>query len=77
MAEFTLAQGKRYKATLTLGWLEQIASNDQIASEFANAGFGDVVVEGSGDTRIARGVWSRESMQVSLPDQVSEITELA
>lgn len=77
MAEFTLGHGKTYKATLILGWIEQIASNDMIAAEFAKAGFGDVVVEGSGDTRIAQGVWSRESMQVSLPEQVSEISELA
>lgn len=77
MAKFTLATGKRYQATLTLGWLEQIASNEQIAGEFAKAGFGDVTVEGSGDTRIAEGVWTRESMEVSLPEQVSDVVELA
>lgn len=77
MAKYTLGHGKSYKATLTLGWIEQIASNDQIAGEFAKAGFSDVVVEGSGETRIAQGVWSGESMQVSLPEQITEISELA
>jgi len=77
MAKFTLVTGKRYQAALTLGWLEQIASNEQIAGEFAKAGFGDVTVEGSGDRRIAKGVWTRESMEVSLPEQVSDVVELA
>lgn len=77
MAEFSLGQGKRYRATLTLGWLEQIAGNDRIAAEMAKAGFANVEVEGEGETRVAQGVWTRESKEVSLPEQVTAIVEVA
>ena len=76
MPEFTLGQGRRYRATLTLGWLEQIAGNDRIAAELAKAGFGDVVVQGDGETRVAQGVWTRESQEVALPEQVAELVEV-
>lgn len=77
MAEFTLSSGKRYRATLTLGWLEQITGNDRIAAELAKAGFSNVVVEGDGETRVAQGVWTRESQAVALPEQVAELVEVA
>ena len=77
MPEFTLGQGKRYRATLSLGWFEQIAGNDRIAAELAKAGFGEVSVEGDGDVRVAQGVWTRESQAVSLPEQVAELVEVA
>ena len=77
MAQFTLTQGRRYRATLRLGWLESIAGNDRIAAELAKAGFGEVEVEGAGDTRIAQGVWTGESTDVKLPEQVAELVEVA
>lgn len=77
MADFTLTEGRRYRAALTLGWLEQLAGNDMIAAELSRAGFTDVSVEGSGDARTAEGTWSRESQQVRLPEQVTELSELA
>lgn len=77
MAEFTFGQGKRYRATLTLGWIEQIASNDMIAAEFAKAGFGEVVVQGEGETRLAQGTWTGASREVDLPGQVVDVVEVA
>jgi len=77
MYTFTLAQGKRYRATLTLSWLESFAGNDMVAGEFAKAGFTDVVVQGSGESRTAEGVWSGETMMVSLPGQVTDVVEVA
>lgn len=77
MAEFTLGNGKRYRAELTLGWLESFAGNDMIAAEFAKAGFTDVQVEGTGESRTATGVWSRETMEVKLPDQVTGVVLVA
>jgi hypothetical protein len=77
MATFKLSKGQRYRATLMLGWLEQMAGNERIAAEFSKAGFEDVVVEGSGDSRVAEGVWRGESMMVALPEQVAEVVELA
>ena len=77
MAQFTLIQGRRYRATLSLGWLEQFAGNDMIAAQLTGAGFGNVEVEGSGDTRVAVGSWNRESQDVPLPEQVVEVVEVA
>ena len=76
MPDFTLGQGRRYRATLTLGWLEQIAGNDRIAAELAKAGFSEINVQGDGETRIAHGVWTRESQAVALPEQVAELVEV-
>jgi hypothetical protein len=57
MATFTVRQGKRYRATITLGWLERWASNEMIADKLHDAGFTDVKVEGSGGTRQAEALW--------------------
>lgn len=77
MTTYTLARGQRYRATLTLGWLEQIAGNDMIAGELARAGFEHIDVTGSGDTRVAEGTWTGESQEVKLPEQVTDLTMLA
>ena len=52
---FTLQKGKRYRTTLTLGFIERLASNDSIAAKFRDAGFTDVEVEGEGGQRYAEG----------------------
>jgi hypothetical protein len=56
--------------------LEQFAGNDMIAGELAKAGFAEVSVEGAGETRFASGTWTRDSQPVSLPEQVTELTEI-
>jgi hypothetical protein len=77
MASYTLAEGQRYRATLTLGWLESFASNDMIAAQLATAGFAGVAVTGSGESRVAEGIWSRETTSVALPEQVTDLVALA
>jgi hypothetical protein len=77
MATFTLEAGRRYRATLSLGWIEQFAGNDLIAAELARAGFGEVAVSGAGENRVAEGVWTRESQEVPLPEQVTELVAVA
>ena len=42
MATFTLQQGKRYRATISLGFIESLASNEMIAVKLQEAGFADV-----------------------------------
>ena len=38
MATFTVQQGKRYSATISLGIFERFASNDTIAAKLREAG---------------------------------------
>ena len=55
--EFTVHQGKRYRATLALTSIEQLADNAMIAQKFRDLGFSGVRVSGSGATRRVVGVW--------------------
>lgn len=73
---FTLQKGKRYRTTLTLGFIERLASNDAIAEKFRDAGFTDVEVEGEGGQRYAEGVWGRDDYRPTYPAQISEVAEV-
>jgi hypothetical protein len=76
MATFTVRQGKRYRATITLGWLERLASNDTIAEQLRASGFSDVIVSGSGSTRVAEGGWSGADATAEMPSQITQVTEI-
>jgi len=71
-----LEQGTMYRATIELGFLERIASNEVIAEKFREVGFVDVTVTGSGGTREATGRWPLDSRDVDLPKQVTEVSEV-
>lgn len=77
MADFTVEKGKRYKATITLGMLQSFATNEMVADKLKETGFTDVSVTGSGKTRIAIGVWDRDTVSGAIPDEISEITMVA
>ena len=51
MATYTVRKGRRYRATIALGLLQSVASNDMIADRFREAGFADVEMKGLGRTR--------------------------
>jgi hypothetical protein len=76
MPTFTVHQGKRYRAVVTLGWLERWVGNATIASKLEEAGFAEVVVTGSGGTRIAEAVWPGADVTGEMPPQVSEVAEV-
>lgn len=76
MAVFTVRQGRRYRATITLGWIERWASNAMIAEKLTTAGFSDVSVSGSGATRIAEASWPGLDMTGEMPAQITEVTDL-
>ena len=42
MSKFTVHNGKRYRAIISLRWWEQIATNDKIAKLLRDVGFLDV-----------------------------------
>lgn len=73
---FKLERGKRYRTTITLGFVERLASNETIADKFRAAGFTDVAVTGEGGTRYAEGVWSSDDVRPTYPPQISEVAEV-
>jgi hypothetical protein len=62
MAAFTVHQGKRYRAAISLGVLERFASNDTIAERLRTAGFTDISVSGAG-----RALWPAPDATAELP----------
>jgi len=77
MTSFTVRRGKRYRATITLGLLEQLADNETIAAKLREAGFADVCVSGAGPTRSAEALWPKDDASAPLPPQVGAIVEVA
>jgi hypothetical protein len=75
MATFTVKQGKRYRATIALGLVERLASNDMIADRLRAAGFTDVTVSGSGATRVAEARWSGADATAEMPNQITDVVE--
>jgi hypothetical protein len=69
-SEFTVKQGKRYRATLALKSAEQLADNALIARKFRALGFSKVRVSGAGATRQVEGVWPGEDVSATLPPQI-------
>ena len=76
MATFTVQQGKRYRATITLGWLERWAGNETIAEKLRAAGFSEVSVPGSGGTRVAEALWAGPDADGDMPAQVTGVIEI-
>jgi hypothetical protein len=76
MSTFTVRSGRRYRATISLGLLESLAGNDLIAERLRAAGFEEVNVRGSGGTRHAEALWSRDDATAEMPEQVSAVTEI-
>jgi len=77
MPDFKLRQGKRYRATISLGMLQSFADNDLIAGKLIEAGFADVSVSGSGGTRVAEARWPLADATAPMPSEVTDVTEVA
>jgi len=75
MAAFTVQQGRRYRATIALGWLERWASNETIAEQLRAAGFSDVSVTGSGGTRTAEALWPGPDTTGEMPPQIIAVVD--
>lgn len=76
MATFTVRQGKRYRASLSLGWLERWAGNDTVAEKLKAAGFSEVSVSGEGGKRVAEALWAGPDATGEMPSQVIEVVEV-
>ena len=75
-AEFTVREGKGYRATLSLNTVERLADNDLIASKFRALGFTKVRVSGAGAIRRVEGVWPRKDASTLLPRQIVAVAKL-
>lgn len=76
MAGVFLRQGQRYRATLSLGLLEQIATNEMIEDRLRQVGFTEVNVTGQSRVRHAEAVWARPDTEAELPEQVFDLAEV-
>jgi hypothetical protein len=74
--EFTVHQGKRYRATLALNSVEQLADNALIARKFRALGFSRVRVSGAGATRRVEGVWPGKDTSATMPPQIVAVAGL-
>ena len=74
--EFTVHQGKRYRATLALNSVERLTDNALIARRFRALGFSKVRVSGAGAVRRVEGVWARKDASATLPRQIVAVARL-
>ena len=77
MAAFTVRCGRRYRATITLGLIEQWADNETIAAKLRTAGFSDVMVTGTGNSRQAEARWTGPDATGEMPPQVCDVSEIS
>ena len=76
MAAYTVQKGKRYRATIKLGGLKRLASNDMVADKFREAGFIEVDVSGSGHERQGQGLWPHPDAAAEVPDEIIAVEEI-
>jgi hypothetical protein len=76
MPQFTVRQGRRYWAEITLGFIERLAGNDRVAQEFSKVGFSEVEVRGAGRRREATGLWPLADATAEIPARITDIREL-
>ena len=74
--DFTVREGKRYRATLALNSVERLADNTLIARKFRALGFSGVHVSGTGAMRRVEGVWHRKDASATLPRQIVAVARL-
>ncbi len=73
MALYTVRKGKRYRATIRLGFFQSVASNQQVAEKFSEVGFTEVNVTGSGRNRVGTGLWPHPNATAEVPDEITAV----
>ena len=76
MANFTVQKGKRYQARIRLGLFTSVASNEEVADKFREAGFTEVSVSGSGRERQGEGLWPHPDASAEVPDEITSVEEI-
>ena len=73
---YTVHRGRRYRATLALGFFEQLAPNSEIEARLRNYGFADVHATGSGSVRQAVALWPGPDTTAALDPHIVKVEEL-
>jgi hypothetical protein len=76
MSKFTVHQGRRYRATIRLGFVQSWAGNEAVADYIRKAGFAQVRVTGSGRKREAIGLWPLPDATADVPDEVIAVDQV-
>ncbi len=73
MPLYTVRKGQRYRATISLGWVQSVSSNATVADKFREVGFEEVTVWGSGRRRTGTALWPKEDASAEIPDEIIDI----
>ena len=73
MAKYTVRKGKWYVARISLSGFGRFAT--MVAAKLENAGFINVLVNGSGKIRLAIGYWPNEDATAEKPIEIVDIVE--
>ena len=73
MPLYTVRKGQRYRATISLGWVQSVASNETVADKFRELGFEEVRVWGTGRRRMGTALWPKEDVSAEIPDEITDI----
>ena len=73
MAIYTVRRASVYRATISLGWFQSVASNETVADKFREAGFAEVTVWGTGRQRTGTALWPKEDANAQIPDEITDI----
>ena len=73
MPLYTARKGQRYRATISLGWVQSVASNETVAAKFREVGFEEVTVWGTGRRRMGTALWPNEDASAEIPDEITDI----
>ena len=76
MPTYTVQKGKRYKATIALGFVQSWFSNATVAGKFQEVGFTEVEVSGSGRSRLGKGSWPHPDASAEIPSEITSVTEI-
>ncbi|HEY5732104.1 MAG TPA: hypothetical protein VIS50_00065 [Methyloceanibacter sp.] len=75
MAKYTVRKGKWYVARISLSGFGRFATSRMVAAKLENAGFINVLVNGSGGIRLAIGYWPNEDATAEKPIEIVDIVE--
>lgn len=68
-----LYNGIKYRADVTLNFVQRLASNERVAEEFEKIGFIDITVTGDGKNRKATGTWNGAMQEAPIDKRINNL----